>query len=157
MVFMTLKTFYWKYSLWAAILNTVGIIAFLSFRQYENNWLVYIGSMLFVAVVLLGVFRGYHRVHDSASLRSSSMMGIKITIYGILLAVVFAGLVLLINSMFAGLNDGSNPPQSGRGDVLFHIFSNTVGTNAVLGGLASVLGATVVKKNQKTEEGKTLY
>jgi len=154
---MTLKAFYWKYSLWAAIMNTLGIVAFLFFRQYESNWLVYVGSMLFVAVILLGVFRGYHRVHDTASIRSSSMMGIKLTIYGVLLAVVFAGLALIINSMFSGLYDSTNPPQSGRGDVAFHIFSNTIGTNAVLGALAAVLGATVVKKNQKTEEGKTLY
>ena len=154
---MTLKAFYRKYSLWAAILNTVGIVLFLVYRQYENNWLIYVGNMLFVAVVLTGVIRGYHRVHDTASLRSSSMMGIKITIYGILLAVVMAAVVLVISSMFQGLNDGTNPPQSGRGDVLFHIFSNTIGSNAVLGALASVLGATVVKKNQKHEHGKTLY
>lgn len=154
---MTLKAFYRKYSIWAAILNTVGIVLFLVYRQYESNWLIYVGNMLFVAVVLTGVIRGYHRVHDTASLRSSSMMGIKITIYGILLAVVMAAVVLVINSMFQGLNDGSNPPQSGRGDVLFHIFSNTIGSNAVLGALASVLGATVVKKNQKHEHGKTLY
>jgi hypothetical protein len=154
---MTLKAFYKKYSLWAAILNTVGIVLFLVYRQYESNWLIYVGNMLFVAVVLIGVIRGYHRVHDTASLRSSSMMGIKITIYGILLAVVMAAVVLIINSMFQGLNDSSNPPQSGRGDVLFHIFANTIGTNAVLGALASVLGATVVKKDQKTEHGKTLY
>lgn len=154
---MTLKAFYRKYSIWAAILNTVGIVLFLVYRQYENNWLIYVGNMLFVAVVLIGVIRGYHRVHDTASLRSSSMMGIKITIYGILLAVVMAAVVLVINSMFQGLNDASNPPHSGRGDVLFHIFSNTIGTNAVLGALASVLGATVVKKNQKHEHGKTLY
>src|SRR5688572_18479106 len=109
---MTLKAFYRKYSIWAAILNTVGIVLFLVYRQYENNWLIYIGNMLFVAVVLIGVIRGYHRVHDTASLRSSSMMGIKITIYGILLAVVMAAVVLVINSMFQGLNDASNPPQS---------------------------------------------
>ncbi len=154
---MTLKAFYRKYSIWAAVLNTVGIVLFLVYRQYENNWLIYVGNMLFVAVVLTGVIRGYHRVHDTASLRSSSMMGIKITIYGILLAVVMAAVVLVISSMFQGLNDGTNPPQSGRGDVLFHIFSNTIGSNAVLGALASVLGATVVKKNQKHEHGKTLY
>lgn len=154
---MTLKAFYRKYSIWAAVLNTVGIVLFLVYRQYENNWLIYVGNMLFVAVVLIGVIRGYHRVHDTASLRSSSMMGIKITIYGILLAVVMAAVVLVISSMFQGLNDGTNPPQSGRGDVLFHIFSNTIGSNAVLGALASVLGATVVKKNQKHEHGKTLY
>lgn len=154
---MTLKAFYWKYSLWAAILNTASIVLYLLSRNYENAWLLYIGNLLFSAVVLIGVFRGYHRVHDTASLRSSTMMGIKITIYGILLASLLCGLVLLINSMITGLNDASNPPQSGRGDVLFTILSNTIGVNAVLGALAAVIGSTVVKKNQKTEHGKTLY
>jgi hypothetical protein len=154
---MTLKAFYWKYSVWAAILNTLSIVVFLFYRQYENTWLLYVGNLLFCAVVLIGVFRGYHRVHDSASLRSSAMMGIKITIYGILLAILLCVVTLVINSMFTGLNDRSEPPQSGRGDVLFTILSNTIGVNAVLGGLAAVIGATVVKRNQKTEAGKTLY
>jgi magnesium-transporting ATPase (P-type) len=154
---MTLKAYYWKYSLWAAILNTISIIVYLSFRRYENAWILYVGNLLFGAVVMIGVFRGYHRVHDTASLRSSFMMGFKITIYGVLLATVLCGIVLLINSMFTGLNDSSNPPQSGRGDVLFTILSNTIGVNAVLGALGAALGSTVVKKNQKTEHGKTLY
>lgn len=154
---MTLKTFYWKYSLWASILNTISIIVYLSYRNYENAWWLYIGNLLFSAMVLIGVFRGYHRVHDTASVRSSFMMGFKITIYGVLLAAVLCGLVLIVNSMITGLNDASNPPQSGRGDVLFTILSNTIGVNAVLGALAALIGSTVVKKNQKTEEGKTLY
>jgi hypothetical protein len=154
---MTLKAYYWKYSLWAAILNTLSIVVYLSFRRYENAWILYVGNLLFSAVVMIGVFRGYHRVHDTASLRSSFMMGFKITIYGVLLATVLCGVVLLINSMFTGLNDSSNPPQSGRGDVLFTILSNTIGVNAVLGALGAALGSTVVKKNQKTEHGKTLY
>jgi hypothetical protein len=154
---MTLKAFYWKYSVWAAILNTLSIVVFLFYRQYENTWLLYVGNLLFCAVVLIGVFRGYHRVHDSASLRSSTMMGIKITIYGILLAILLCVVVLVINSMFTGLNDRSEPPQSGRGDVLFTILSNTIGINAILGALAAVIGATVVKRNQKSETGRTLY
>jgi hypothetical protein len=155
---MTLKAFYWKYSLWAAILNTVSIVIYLFFRHYANTWILYIGNILFSAVVLIGVFRGYHRVHDTASVRSSFMMGFKITIYGILIASVLCGLVLLINSMFTGLNyQPGNPPQSGRIDVLFTIVSNTIAGNGVLGALASLIGATVVKKNQKTEHGKTLY
>jgi hypothetical protein len=154
---MTLKAFYWKYSVWAAILNTLSIVVFLFNRQYQNTWLLYVGNILFSAVVLVGVFRGYHRVYDTASVRSSTMMGIKITIYGILLAILMCAVVLIINSMFTGLNDSSEPAQSGRGDVLFTILSNTIGINAVLGALAAVIGATVVKKNQKTEAGKTLY
>jgi hypothetical protein len=154
---MTLKAFYWKYSVWAAILNTLSIVVFLFNRQYQNTWLLYVGNILFSAVVLVGVFRGYHRVYDTASVRSSTMMGIKITIYGILLAILMCAVVLIINSMFTGLNDSNEPAQSGRGDVLFTILSNTIGINAVLGALAAVIGATVVKKNQKTEAGKTLY
>ncbi|THU34105.1 hypothetical protein FAM09_24090 [Niastella caeni] len=154
---MTLKAFYWKYSLWAAILNTVSIIAFLSFRHYSNTWLLYIGNILFSAMVLIGVIRGYHRVHDSTSVRSTFMMGFKITIYGVLLASLLCVVVLITNSLVSGLNDSSNPPQSGRGDVLFTILSNTIGVNAVLGALAALIGSTVVKKNQKTEQGKTLY
>jgi len=154
---MTLKAFYWKYSVWAAILNTLSIVLFLCFRQYQNTWILYLGNLLFSAVVLMSVFRGYHRVHDTASIRSSTMMGIKVTIYGILLAILLCVVVLVINSMFAGLNDSSEPAQSGRGDVLFIILSNTIAVNAILGALAAVIGATVVKKNQKTETGKTLY
>ncbi|MFL5746725.1 MAG: hypothetical protein ACJ751_18755 [Niastella sp.] len=154
---MTLKAFYWKYSVWAAILNTLSIVVFLLNRQYQNTWLLYVGNLLFSAVVLIGVFRGYHRVHDSASVRSSTMMGIKITIYGILLAILMCVVVLVINSIFTGLNDRSEPAQSGRGDVLFIILSSTIAINAILGALAAVIGATVVKKNQKTEAGKTLY
>jgi hypothetical protein len=154
---MTLKAFYWKYSVWAAILNTLSIVVFLCYRNYQNTWLLNIGNILFCAVVLIAVFRGYHRVHDTASIRSSTMMGIKITIYGILLAIALCVIVLVINSMFTGLNDRSEPSQSGRGDVLFIILSNTIGVNAILGALAAVIGATVVKKNQKTEAGRTLY
>ncbi|HEY8894850.1 MAG TPA: hypothetical protein VIM79_08535, partial [Niastella sp.] len=129
---MTLKTFYWKYSLWASILNTISIIVYLSYHNYENAWWLYIGNLLFSAMVLIGVIRGYHRVHDTASVRSSFMMGFKITIYGVLLAAVLCGLVLIVNSIFTGLNDASNPPASGRGDVFFTILSNTIGVNAVL-------------------------
>jgi hypothetical membrane protein len=155
---MTLKTYYWKYSSWAAILNTVSIVVYLFFRQYSNTWFLYIGNILFSAVVLIGVFRGNHRVHDSASVQSLFMMGLKITIYGILLAIVLCALVLIINSMFTGLNNqAGNPPQSGRADVLFTILSNTIAVNGILGALAALIGATVVKKNQKTEQGKTLY
>ena len=155
---MTLKAFYWKYSLWAAILNTISIIVYLIFRQYSNTWLLYIGNILFSAVVLIGVFRANHRIHDTASVRSLFMTGFKITIYGVMIAIVLCGLALIINSMFTGLNDqAGNPPQSGRGDVLFIIFSNTIAINAVLGALAAMIGATVVKKNQKTAQGKTLY
>jgi hypothetical protein len=73
-------------------------------------------------------------------------------------AIVLCALALIINSMFTGLNNqAGNPAQSGRADVLFTILSNTIAVNGVLGALAALIGATVVKKNQKTEQGKTLY
>jgi len=154
---MTLKAFYIRYSLWAAILNTLSIIVFLFIRDYANVWVLFVGNILFSAAVLISVFRANHRVHDTASVRSLFMIGIKVTIYGILLATVLCLLLLLINSFFTGLNSRDLPPQSGRGDVFFTILSNTIAVNAVLGALAAMIGGSVVKRNQKTGAGKTLY
>lgn len=154
---MTLKAFYFRYSAWAAVFNTLSIIVYLFMANYTNAWILYIGNLFFSGVVLMGVFKGNHRVHDTASVRSLFMMGLKITIYGTLLATALCLLVLLIHSMFNGLSSGDLPPQAGRGDVLFTILSNTVAVNVTLGALAALLGATVVKRNQKTEQGKTLY
>jgi hypothetical protein len=154
---MTLKAFYIRYSVWAAVFNTLSIIVYLFARNYTNVWVLYIGNILFCAVVLMGVFKGNHRVHDTASVRSLFMMGFKITIYGTLLATVLCLLLLLINSMFSGISSPDVPSQAGRGDILFMILSSTIAVNVALGALAALIGATVVKKNQKTSEGKTLY
>src|SRR5882762_10514920 len=98
--------------------DTESFLLEVFFRQYSNTWLLYVGNILFSAAVLIGVFRGNHRIHDTASVRSLFMMGFKVTIYGILIAIVLCGLVLIINSMFTGLNDDAGTPaQSGRGDV----------------------------------------
>jgi hypothetical protein len=155
--YMTLKAFYMRYSLWAAILNTIPLAYYLFVRNYPNIWVLFIGNLLFSAVVLMSVFKGNHRVHDTASVRSLFMMGLKVTIYGVLLATGLCLLLLLINSMFTGISSRDIPPQAGRGDILFTILSNTIAVNAVLGALAALIGATVVKRNQKTEQGKTLY
>jgi hypothetical protein len=154
---MTLKAFYTRYSVWAAVFNTLSIIVYLFARNYTNVWVLYIGNLLFAAVVIMGVFKGNHRVHDTASVRSLFMMGIKITVYGILLAAALCVLLLLINSMFTGISSADVPAQAGRGDILFTILSNTIAVNGVLGALSALIGATVVKKNQKTAQGKTLY
>lgn len=154
---MTLKAFYIRYSVWAAVLNTLSIIVFLFIRNYTNAWVLFVGNILFSAVVLISVFRGNHRVHDTASVRSLFMMGLKVTIYGILLATVLCVILLLVNSMFTGITSKDVPAQAGRGDILFTILSNTIAVNAVLGALAALIGASVVKRNQKTGQGKTLY
>ena len=154
---MTLKAFYIRESLWAAILNTLSIMVYLFIRNYANVWVLFVGNILFSAVILISVFRSNHRVHDTASVRSLFLTGLKVTIYGILLATVLCLLLLLINSFFTGLNSKDLPPQSGRGDIFFTILSNTIAVNAVLGALAAVIGSSVVKRNQKTGEGKTLY
>ena len=154
---MTLKTFYIRYSLWAAILYTLSVIAYLFFLNYTNLWFLIIGNILFSGIVLIAVFRGNHRVHDTASVRSLFMMGLKVTIYGILIATALCVILLIINSFFNSVTSGDEPAAAGRGDILFTILAQTIAVNAVLGALAALIGATVVKKNQKSEAGKTLY
>jgi uncharacterized membrane protein len=154
---MTLKKFYISYSLWAAILYTLFVAIYLFALNYMNVWLLFMGNILFVAVVLMGVIKGNHRVHDVASVRSLFMMGFKITIYGTLASTALCVLLLIINSFSNSLTSSDVPAQAGRGDIFFTILSNTIAVNLTLGALAALLGSSVVKRNQKSEEGKTLY
>jgi hypothetical protein len=157
---MTLKAFYIRYSLWAAILYALSVAIFLLFRNYANFWILYIGNMLFGAVVYVGVLRANHRMHDTGSLKSLFMTGIKLSFYALLIATGITLLLFLINGMMANFSAPDSPPQSGNDtqpDVILTLLSHTLGGNAFMGVLASVLVSVVAKRNQKTEQGKTLY
>jgi hypothetical protein len=157
---MTLNSFYTRYSITAAILYTftAGIIIYGS--NYENVWLVFIGSLLFSAVVLTGVIQVNHRVHDSASIKSMFAVGMRITVYGLIIASILVLLMIGTKSLFIGhVEIAQSPSQAGpdsSGDLVFTLFTATVLVNAVLGALASLIGSSVAKKDQKTEKGRTL-
>ena len=158
---MNLKAFYIKYSTIAGILFSAVAISFLALNTYTNMWLIYAGNILFSAAVFTGVIRVNHLVHDNASIPSMTMVGLKITFYGILIASVICLLALIISNMVlspeAVLDE--SPAQAGsdpRGDVVLVLFMCTVLVNATLGALAAVVGAAVSKRNQKTVQGKSL-
>lgn len=157
---MTLKSFYIKYSWWAAILYALSVAIFLLFRNYANFWILYIGNMLFGAVVYVGVLRANHRIHDAGSLKSLFMTGIKLSFYALLIATVLSLVLFAINGMLSNFSAQDSPAQSGsdtQTDVIFTLLAHTLAGNAFMGLLASVLTSSVVKRNQKTEQGKTLY
>lgn len=158
---MSLSNFYTRYSVAAAVLFTVTAAVFLFNNQYANTWLLYTGNLLFSAVVLLGVIRVNHRVHDNASMQSLFMVGIKITFYAILIASVLTLIMLaVISSTTGGTTVDQSPSQAGRdtrGDLVLNVFLSAVMVNGFLGALASLIGSTVAKRNQKTTQGKTMY
>jgi hypothetical protein len=157
---MTLRAFYIRYSWWAAILFALSVAIFLLFRNYANIWILYIGNMLFGAVVYVGVLRANHRMHDTGSLKSLFMTGIKLTFFALLIATALSLVLFGINAMMANFSAQDSPAQSGsdtQTDVIFTLLSHTLAGNAFMGVLASVLVSVVAKRNQKTEQGKTLY
>ena len=158
---MNMRLFYIKYSIWAALLFSVTATLFLFLNTYSDMWLLYVGNLLFSAVVLTGVIRVNHLVKDNAGIQFMTMAGLKITFYGLLIASVITLTGLFISSMVfsqsATLTE--SPSQAGadpRGDLVFSLFMSAVLLNATLGALAAVIGAAVAKRNQKTTEGKTL-
>lgn len=157
---MTLRAFYIRYSWWAGILYVLSIAIYLLMRNYANIWIPYIGNMLFGAVVYIGVLRANHRIHDTGSLKSLFMTGIKLSFYALLIATAVSLIIFGINAMLAGFSVQDSPSGAGsdtRTEVFLTLLSHTLAGNAFMGVLASVLGSVVVKRNQKTEQGKTLY
>lgn len=158
---MTLNAFYTRYSFIAALLYSLaaGIVVYRN--SYENVWLVFAGSLLFSAVVLTGVIQVNHRVHDAASIKTMFMVGMKITLYGCIIASILCLLMIGTKSLFIGhVEISQNPAQAGSDssdDLVLTLFTATVLVNALLGGLASLIGSSVAKRNQKTEKGRTLY
>jgi hypothetical protein len=159
---ISLNAFYIRNSVLAALLFTIPAAMFLFSSTYSNIWLLYLGNMLFAGIVLWSVIRVNHRVHDAASINSLWTVGIKITFYALLIASVLCLIMLAVQSSMVNEQTAveSSPTQAGsdtRGDLVITLFVNTVLINAVLGALASLLGSAVAKRNQKTEQGKTVH
>lgn len=157
---MNLTSFYIRYSVIAAVLFTITASIFLFNTTYANTWLLYVGNLLFAATILTGVIRVSHKAHDNANIQSLFIVGVKITFYAILIASV---LCLIMLAILSGVSSGTtveeSPTQAGsdtRGDLVLNVFLSAVMINAVLGGLASLIGTSVAKRNQKTPQGKTL-
>ena len=164
-----LRVYYIRYPFIAAILYSISVIVFLFNTSYQNVWVLYIGNILFCATVLWSLFHFNHKLRDSASIQSMFLVGLKITLYGLIIASIICFILLAIkyyafNAHPAAMPENKlldqSPGQAGHdasGELVASLFTNTVVINAVLGGLAAALGSTVAKKNQKTEKGKTMY
>jgi hypothetical protein len=116
--------------------------------------------MLFGAVIFTGVIKGNHRIHDAGSLKSLFMTGIKLSFFALLIATIITLLMILMNALLDNFSAPDSPSQMGsdtQTDVIFSLLSHTLAGNAFLGVLATVLTASTVKRNQKTEQGKTIY
>ncbi len=164
-----MNVYYIRYPFLAAILYNISLVVFLFNTRYENVWVLYIGNILFCATVLWALIHFNHKVRDNASIKSMFMVGLKITLYGVIIASILCFILLGIKYYVFNAHPASmpetklleqSPTQAGNdtsGELTAALFTSTVVINIILGGLAASLGATVAKKNQKTEQGKTIY
>jgi uncharacterized membrane-anchored protein YitT (DUF2179 family) len=159
---ISLNAFLTRNAMAAALLFSIPAAIFLFSSTYSNVWLLYLGNMLFAGVVLWSVIRVNHRVHDAASLNSLFSVGIRVMFYGLLIASVLCLIMMVVQSTMVTAQTAveQSPDNAGadtRGDLVINLFISTVLINAVLGALASALGSSVAKRNQKSEQGKPVH
>src|SRR5690349_20837105 len=91
-----LRIYYIRYPFLAALLYSVPAAIFLFNTAYQNIWILYVGNILFCGMVLWSLIHFNHKVRDEASLPSMFMVGLKITLFGLILASLFCFLLLAI-------------------------------------------------------------
>lgn len=150
------------FALLAAISYAIMAAVFLFNTTYSNTWLLYLGNILFTVFVMYGIIQANHRVQDGASIKSMFTIGLQITLYALIIASVACLIMLGIKSVMSNSYDAvpNSPDNAGidtRGDLVLTLFMSVVVVNAILGGLAALVGSSVAKRNQKTERGKSLH
>src|SRR6266700_1769071 len=89
-----MNVYYIRYPFLAAILYNISLVVFLFNTRYENVWVLYIGNILFCATVLWALIHFNHKVRDIASIKSMFMVGLKITLYGVIIASILCFILL---------------------------------------------------------------
>lgn len=89
-----LRVYYLRYPLLAATLYSVTMLIFLFNTAYQNVWVLYIGNIVFCGMVLWALFHFNHKVRDEASIPSMFMVGLKITLYGLIIASIICFILL---------------------------------------------------------------
>lgn len=143
----------------ATALYSIPVAVFIFNSTYENIVLLYLGNILFAATVLFGVVRLNSVANNNAAAIPLFKVGWQITVIGVILTTVISVLLYFLQRQVVParnvLSDATDHLGGLRTDDLFlSLISHSAGVNGVLGVLAAVGGAGVVKRNQKTLHGR---
>jgi len=139
---------YLTYGSIAGLLYGGTVWYLLSTKNYQDNWMLHLGSILFFFVILIYTIRLTRRRKDYKSTWTMLFAGHGAVLVGVAVAAVFAGILCAIympGAQFPNAPGGYNEHNYG---VLIHIFFTAVLENFAAGGFAAVLVAYVIKPDQ---------
>jgi hypothetical protein len=147
---------YFLYGGAAAFLFVLPVWYFLASADYEQSWIVYSGSILFMFAIMVYAIRLIRHPQDHKSAVIMLMAGHLAVLTGVLLSVLFSGILCLvyIPGFLSGHSaDGflQNAPaglnRNNTGTVFQVFFPATLG-NLGTGSFMSVIISYVLKPNQ---------
>lgn len=128
-----------RYGIAIAIISIVFFIIFNVTKTSENLWTGYLGALLVFLGVLFSVIHYNSQHHEKTSSLAMFSMGFRTTLW----AVVIFSLFSIVFHMLS-------PEKATSSDYWISLLGNVLFVPFVLGLLASVIGAMVFKRNQKT-------
>lgn len=142
------------YSITISVISIIMTLIFYMTNIYAALWTGYFVNLVLFLGVLLAIWHYYRQHGERAAAKTLFMVGFRITMVVTIVLTIFTVILHLIVQS----NPGGTLMASDRGSMEvdmprnFWIFliSNVLFSNAVVGLLASLMGAAYFKRNQKS-------
>ena|SRR5688572_22447493 len=156
---------YVLFGLAAAIVFTIPVIIFLSQNQYENFYYLFIGSGLFMLVILYYAYKLLYRPYDKKRVMSMVIAGHLATLTGVIFSCILATICFLffffgnsptvpVDRVVENVPATIQPNQSIS--LLLMIYAVATIANFSVGSFISVVTAYAGKVNQTRNKPATL-
>lgn len=156
---------YLAYGLIAAVLYTLSVIYFLSTNDYENFYVLFIGSAAFMFVVFSYAYKLTYRPYDKKRAVSMLIAGSITTLIGVIASVILVIIAFLffhprlfstvpVDHIMENSPDSIQPNKASG--LLLMIMAITVMVNAGVGAVISVITAYAGKQDQTEDKPASL-
>lgn len=142
------------YSITISVISIILTLIFYMTNIYAALWTGYFVSLVLFLGVLLAIWHYYRQQGESAAATTLFMVGFRITVVVSVVLTIFSIILhLIVQSNPGGTlmasDSGSMEVDMPRNFWIF-LISNVLFSNAVIGLLASLMGAAYFKRNQKS-------
>ncbi len=151
-------SFAFTYAAICAIVYAIPVMFFFNNPDFSNMWLLYLGSALFLMVMMFAIIKLNKKYGENVKTNSLVLSGHIITLMGVGLTLLIMLLLILINmpEVFssAPVQDPivDNKPANTNTPLFMLMLSAIVG-NFSAGSFPSIIIPYATKRNQKTERG----
>lgn len=147
----------------AAILFCIPVFFYIRQASYKESWLLYVGTMLFFAVIVLYNLRFNQLRNNNANTVTHSFASHITTAIGVIISCLICFILLSVmipgylGSGPAAKVDTTAPPNTvadKTNGLSFHVFIAATIFNFSFGSFAGIMLPFTIKKNQKNDSGE---